>query len=120
MRDLLRETAVAHPEVLESPKPTALFLGFGDSALNFEVHFWAPRPQIVAELKSDVALSIEAALSGAGIKAPIPQHDLHIRSIDQATREVIPIPAKEGGRRGGNSTGPIDAAAIDDVNDRER
>ncbi|HXK62278.1 MAG TPA: mechanosensitive ion channel [Acidobacteriota bacterium] len=83
VRDLLRDTVAAHPEVLELPKPTALFLGFGDSALNFEVRFWAPRPEIVPELKSDVALGIAATLDQAGIKAPIPQRDLYIRSTDQ-------------------------------------
>ena len=92
VRDLLRETVSAHPEVLESPKPMALFLGFGDSALNFEVRFWAPRPQVVLPLKSDVALSIAAALNEAGIKVPIPQRDLYIKSTDQATGEAALSP----------------------------
>jgi small-conductance mechanosensitive channel len=116
----LRETAAAHPDVLDYPKPTALFLGFGDSALNFEVRFWAPRPEIVPELKSDVALSIAAALSEAGIKVPIPQRDLHIKSIDQATGEAVAFPANERKGRGSNSTDPTNADAIDNVNDRER
>jgi small-conductance mechanosensitive channel len=68
--DLLQSTAAGHPEVLEIPKPTALFLGFGESALEFEVRFWAPRSQIASELKSDVALRVAAALRNAGIKAP--------------------------------------------------
>lgn len=83
VRDLLRATAAAHPQVLEYPKPIALFLGFGDSALNFEVWFWAPRPEVVPELRSEVALNIAAALREAGINVPVPQRSLHIAGWEQ-------------------------------------
>src|SRR6185503_17886328 len=62
VRDLLLAAAAGHPDVLVFPRPIALFLGFGDSALNFEVRFWSPRPEIVPELTSDVALRVAAAL----------------------------------------------------------
>src|SRR5262249_51268962 len=100
VRDLLRATAVAHPEVLDYPAPTALFLGFGDSALNFEVRFWAPRPEVVSELKSDVALSIAAALSEAGIRVPVPQRDLVIRQGDQGAIEPIAAVGRAGASKG--------------------
>jgi small-conductance mechanosensitive channel len=83
VRDLLSATAASHSDVLDFPKPTALFLGFGNNALNFEVRFWAPRPEAVPQLKSDVALSIAAALSEAGIKVPVPQPNLQITRSDQ-------------------------------------
>ena len=83
VRDLLRETAAAQPDVLDYPKPTALFLGFGDNALNFEVRFWAARPEVVPELKSDVAVSIASALGDAGIKVPVPQRHLHVTGLDR-------------------------------------
>ncbi|HKR21557.1 MAG TPA: mechanosensitive ion channel domain-containing protein [Pyrinomonadaceae bacterium] len=86
VRDLLRETVTSHSEVLKFPAPTALFIGFGDSALNFELRFWAPRPEVVAELKSDVALSIAAALQEAGITVPIPQRHLHITGLNENDR----------------------------------
>jgi small-conductance mechanosensitive channel len=60
-----------------------LFLGFGDSALNFEIYFWVSRPQVVLELKSEVALSIAAALTEAGIQVPVPRRDLHIIGLNQ-------------------------------------
>jgi small-conductance mechanosensitive channel len=84
VRDLLRTTVSSHPEVLKFPAPTALFLGFGDSALNFEVRFWAPRPGIVPELKSEVALRIAAALDEAGINVAVPQRNLYITRSDQS------------------------------------
>lgn len=85
IRDLLRSVPSSHPDVLKYPAPVALFMGFGDSALNFEIRFWAPRPEMVADIRSDVALMIAAALSDAGIKVPVPRRDLHITS-EQSTR----------------------------------
>jgi len=90
VRDLLRTTAAAHPDVLDSPAPTALFLGFGDSALNFEVRFWAHRPEVVPELRSNVALNIASALDAAGIKVPVPQRTLHITGLEQVRGESVP------------------------------
>ncbi|HEU4769976.1 MAG TPA: mechanosensitive ion channel domain-containing protein [Pyrinomonadaceae bacterium] len=86
VRDLLRDTVSAHSEVLKFPAPTALFIGFGDSALNFELRFWAPRPEVVPELKSDVALSIAAALQQEGITVPVPQRHLHITGLNENDR----------------------------------
>ena len=82
VRDLLKATISAHPDVLKAPPPRAFFLGFGDSALNFEVRFWAARPQVVLDLKSEVALGIAAALTNAGMKVPVPQRALHITRSD--------------------------------------
>jgi potassium efflux system protein len=88
VRDLLRETVTDHPQVLDYPAPGAFFLGFGDSALNFEVRFWAPRPEVTLELKSEVALRIAAALSEAGIEVPVPQRRLHITQSTQSDQAL--------------------------------
>jgi len=95
VRDLLGKTMAAHPEVLRFPVPMVLFHGFGNNALNFEIRFWAPRPEILPELKSDVALNIAAALSEAGIKVPIPQ--VHIRPMDQEPVEAAATAINDGG-----------------------
>jgi small-conductance mechanosensitive channel len=89
VRDLLQATVLKQPGVLEHPKANALFLGHGDTAMNFEVRFWAPRPEVVAELRSDVALSISAALADAGIE--LPKRDLHIRGMEPATGVKEPV-----------------------------
>jgi small-conductance mechanosensitive channel len=96
VRDLLRTTAAAHPDVLDSPAPTALFLGFGDTALNFEVRFWAPRPEVVPELKSDVALRIAAALSETGINV-VPQRALYITGLDHSAQGSVRYSSNEHG-----------------------
>ena len=56
------------------------------NALNFEVRFWAARPEVVAELKSDVALGLAAALQQEGITVPIPQRHLHITGLTENDR----------------------------------
>ena len=95
VRDLLRKTMSSHPDVLRSPVPMVLFHGFGDNALHFEVRFWAPRPEDVAELKSDVALNIAAALTEAGIKVPLPQ--VQIRATDQERMEAVAAATHDAG-----------------------
>ena len=90
VRDLLREAVASQTDVLRYPIPIVLFLGFGDSALNFEIRFWAPRPEVVVELKSEVTLNIAAALSKAGIKVPVPRRELNI-TTDQIPKEITAI-----------------------------
>jgi potassium-dependent mechanosensitive channel len=78
---LLLEVAAAHPGVVHNPKPEAFFLGFGESALNFELRFWTYQ-ETWFQLKSDVAVRLVKALRDANIEIPLPQRDLHIRSIE--------------------------------------
>ena len=94
VRDLLLATAAGHPDVLKVPRPTALFLGFGDITLDFEVRFWAPRSEIVPELTSEVAIRLAAALRDAGIKIPVPLRQLHLKTDDVA-KEVLAAPASD-------------------------
>jgi len=50
---LLIEVAESNTRILKEPQPEAFFLGFGDSALNLELRFWAAQ-SIWFELKSEV------------------------------------------------------------------
>jgi len=70
--------------VLATPEPIALFTGFGDSALNFELRFWTADSARVAILRSEVTTAVNNALVAAGIEIPFPQRDLHLRSVDGA------------------------------------
>jgi potassium efflux system protein len=84
VRDLLLTTASSHPDVLDFPKPTVLFLGFGPYTLNFEVRFWVGRPEIVLDLQSEVTLRIAAALNEAGIDMPAPLGKLLMTTSGQS------------------------------------
>jgi small-conductance mechanosensitive channel len=83
---LLLELAVAHPAVIGNPKPEAYFLGFGESALNFELRFWTYQEEWF-QLKSDVAVRLVKVLREANIDVPFPQRDLHIRNVNSSVGE---------------------------------
>jgi small-conductance mechanosensitive channel len=84
--ELLVGVAESHTKVLSDPDPQALFLGFGDSALNFRLRVWIPRFEEGFEIRSELGVSIYAALRDAGIQIPFPQRDLHVRSVDAEVR----------------------------------
>ena len=80
---ILLACAEANPMVLSTPKPTALFISFGNSSLDFELRVWIAdfneRLTVLSELNQD----IEAEFETADIEIPFPQTDLHLRSVDQ-------------------------------------
>jgi small-conductance mechanosensitive channel len=86
---LLLELAVAHPAVISNPKPEAYFLGFGESALRFELRFWTYQEDWF-QLKSDIAVHLITALREANIEIPFPQRDLHIRSVSSLHPQLVP------------------------------
>ena len=46
--ELLEEVARANPRVLKDPPPQALFMGYGDSTINFELRAWTDQYQRLA------------------------------------------------------------------------
>jgi small-conductance mechanosensitive channel len=78
---LLRGVAHTHPLVLEQPAPTALFLGFGDSALNFELRCWTDAHDKWLMTRSELAVQINKTLAAAGVAIPFPQRDLHLTGV---------------------------------------
>lgn len=88
--DILLDAATNHPEILERPEPTALFVGFGDSSLDFVARLWTANFDEWRKVQSEVAVRINAMLKEAGIEIPFPQRDLHVRSIDPSVkREMV-------------------------------
>jgi small-conductance mechanosensitive channel len=86
---LLVSVASSYPDVMIDPPPAAFFLGFGESALSFELRFWSARQDTWFQLKSDVAIGVAQALREANIEVPFPQRDLHLRSIDSAVQQSL-------------------------------
>jgi small-conductance mechanosensitive channel len=89
MIKLLVAVAESHPGVLLERPPTAFFLGFGESSLNFELRFWSARQDTWLQLQSDVTVAVAKALREANIEIPFPQLDLHFRSIEAASAEGL-------------------------------
>ncbi|MCB9701282.1 MAG: mechanosensitive ion channel [Myxococcales bacterium] len=93
VRQILMAIAAANPRILEAPAPEVLFMGFGDSSLDFDlrvatreaIHF----PDI---LRSEIYFAAWHAFKERGIEIPFPQRDLHIRSIPDAWQREAPSP----------------------------
>ncbi len=91
---ILRDAANKHELVLSKPEPMVYFKGFGDSSLDFELHFWVMQENNGLLISSEVALNAMRALNDAGIEIPFPQRDLHLRTIDPGASEFLPSSGK--------------------------
>jgi small-conductance mechanosensitive channel len=91
VRDILVEIARTHPQVVASPSPAALLLGFGDSALEFELRCIVGDVEKALSVKSDLNFAIVSKFRAAGIEIPYPQRELRWR-------------AGEAGKGGGSSS----------------
>jgi small-conductance mechanosensitive channel len=91
--DVLLTVARNHKEVLPYPAPTALFLGFGDSSLDFTLRSWAASFDDFIRVHSELNVRVNAALAEAGIEIPFPQRDLHLRSSSVSLGGSVQLPA---------------------------
>jgi small-conductance mechanosensitive channel len=66
----------------------ALCIGFGESALNFQLRAWT-RVDDAESFRSELTISVHAALAAAKIEIPLPQRDVHIRNGEGRT--LIPL-----------------------------
>jgi small-conductance mechanosensitive channel len=76
--ELLNTTGAKYEGILQNPAPTTLFLGFGDSSLNFQLRVWTAETSFL-KLKSNITVAVNNALKDAGITIPFPQRDLHVK-----------------------------------------
>jgi small-conductance mechanosensitive channel len=81
LRKLLLDVATQDPDILKQPEPELLFVGYGDSSINFELAVWSTltldKPM---RFRSRLYYAMHKALEDNGIEIPFPQRDLHIRS----------------------------------------
>jgi small-conductance mechanosensitive channel len=75
---VLAEVAQGHPDVVTTPAPLPLFLGFGDSALDFQLWAWTNRLDRFGVIKSELGIAIYAAFRDAGFSIPFPQHEIRL------------------------------------------
>jgi uncharacterized protein YndB with AHSA1/START domain len=106
VREILEAVAHEHPEVItdgRAPAPRALFMGFGDSSLDFELRVRILRIDRRFSVQSDINFSIDHAFKEAHIKIPFPQRDLHLISYpeQQPEPEVPPKEKEEDTARSG-------------------
>jgi small-conductance mechanosensitive channel len=78
VKEVLERVAREHPKVITNgtyPDPNVLFLGFGDSALNFELRCFVRNIDERQTVVSDLNFAIDAAFRAEGIEIP------HVRML---------------------------------------
>ena len=78
---ILKEIALAHPQLSEDPGPIVTFEGFGDSTLNLVLRCYLPSLDNRLGTIHDLHTAIDDRFREAGIEIAFPQRDLHLRSI---------------------------------------
>ena len=87
--DLLKPIAGRFPEVLQDPEPRVLFLGLGESSLDFELRVWTGHTEGWVGLRSNIMTAVYEVLTAAKIEIPFPQRDLNIRHVDASVGEQL-------------------------------
>ena len=77
---VLTESGEQHPEVLKEPKPSPLFVQFGNSSLDFELRVWIKNIDNRPRIRNELLLYIDRRFREEKIEIPFPQQDLHLRS----------------------------------------
>ncbi len=93
--ELLTAITDKYDTVMKDPSPKTLFLGLGDSSLDFELRFWTDQTEGWVGLRSDVLTEVYRVLDEAGIEIPFPQRDLNIRNIDDAAADKLSRPSPD-------------------------
>jgi small-conductance mechanosensitive channel len=91
--ELLESVARAHPQVLQHPAPRALFIGYGDSSINFELRAWAEFVHAV-QVHSDLTVAIYDAVYAAGMSFPFPQREVRLLHDADATTAAFNVVKK--------------------------
>jgi small-conductance mechanosensitive channel len=77
----LMDIARAEAGVLTTPPPEVRLQAFGPSSLEFVLLAWIDHPSHDRLIASRLRFAIDAGFRRAGLVIPVPQHDLHLRSV---------------------------------------
>ncbi len=80
VKNILLEVVKAHKLVLSYPAPLVRFVDFGDSSLNFQIHFWSRNFMIIEDIKSDIRFEIDKAFRENKVEIPFPQRDVWFKN----------------------------------------
>jgi len=88
--EVLEAVARANPRILRDPSPQALFVGFGDSSLNFELRAWTDQFGGWPQIRSELAAALYDAVQEAGMTFPFPQREVRVVHDPEARFAVVP------------------------------
>jgi small-conductance mechanosensitive channel len=96
---VLERVAGDHPRIMRNPPSQGLFVGFGDSSLNFELRAWTDEFADWARIRSDLAVAIHDAIAEAGWTIPFPQREvrlLNAASLQDTSAQITLAPLPKG------------------------
>ena len=91
--DLLIKVANSNPLVSKSPEPKAVFLGFGDNALNFELRVYIKNVDDWIPMLHSLNRAIDKAFRQAGVTIAFPQRDMHLDATGPLEVRVVSEPS---------------------------
>lgn len=82
-QQLILSAAKEHPRCIDDPEPKCYLRNFGDSSVDFILHFWVADVQQGRWVpQSEVMFSIWKKFHENDIEIPFPQRDLHLKTPD--------------------------------------
>ncbi|PCJ26167.1 MAG: mechanosensitive ion channel protein MscS [Flavobacteriales bacterium] len=78
VKKLLLQSVADNEIVSKRPTSTVFFKDFGDSALQFELHYWILDTWKTEIVKSDLRFAIDKLFRENDIQIPFPQRDVHL------------------------------------------
>lgn len=80
---LILEAAMEHPRCIKEPEPKCYLRNFGDSSVDFILHFWVDDVTKGRwDPQSEVMFAIWNKFKENKVDIPFPQRDLHIKTLD--------------------------------------
>ena len=79
--ELLKQVAVETPGISRFPAPEVVLKSFGPSSLLIGIQAWTSEFATSATTRTELALRVHDTLRQAHIEIPLPQQDVHVRSL---------------------------------------
>lgn len=90
VKEILLSVMHDHHEILDEPEPEVIFEDFGDSALIFDLWYWASLNSIrgLRAIRSDVRFEIDRRFRENDIVIAFPQRDVHLHFADDVAKQL--------------------------------
>ena len=86
---ILSNVANSNPLALDNPAPQAIFMGFGDNSLNFELRVFINDINNWIPLLHKLNLTIDREFRKAGVTISFPQRDVHLDQVGPLEVRVV-------------------------------
>ena len=87
VKSILLNVAAGHPEIVEHPNPFVRFTNFGNSSLDFELHFFSRNFMRIEDVKSDLRFEIDNAFRENNVEIPFPQRVVWMKGNQETKKE---------------------------------